>query len=132
MKTLGAVKHGTLFWTNFDPSLSHFGTHPLKYTTHLGTAQFLVGQKSGQKGPVPNLSQFNKAYFKVCISVCMRIYVFLELCMYTCILYIYVCTHTYMYVVTVVLCNFHAYIHAYIYSYIIIYMHTHTHTYMDA
>jgi len=37
----GVHKVRTLFWTNFDPHVTHLGT-PLKYVAHLGNPQFLV------------------------------------------------------------------------------------------
>src|SRR6218665_1142590 len=63
--TLGpSIKYLTLFLANFYPlPLSHFVTHPgtppQKYVTHLGPPRFLLGlvQKHGQKNTVQILSQ---------------------------------------------------------------------------
>src|SRR6218665_2925851 len=52
-----SIKYVTLFLANFDPSpVTHPGTPPKKYVTHLGPPKFLVGlvQKTLTKAPCTN------------------------------------------------------------------------------
>jgi len=155
-----SIKYIALFWTNFDPSLSHF-------VTHLGTPPGICHASrnppifSRTKNRKTSLYKISLNFENQCQSMhfCMYTYICVYLTMYAYMYVIYVCLYTYIHA-----CNFHAYIqlhayrhsyiytctrtcihtwmHAYIHAYIYIYtyytqmytcihMHTHMHTYMS-